>query len=338
MKKCVLLALAGVMLCVFLTSCGIPKPPNEKEIKKELPKEITTITENSPFDGGDASVYDLEVQSLVIDKRQTNEKEDIAYVTIELENEWYHVTKHLVLLYNYYDKGGWILDDFYRSEETEVSLLGNSMVEDGKNAAPYAVPGTTAEYAGCTEDFEAGQITFHYRYYETLGSTELTHTYAITYQYSCTVFDYTHDCVSWHVAGTETHTDSPWHSSIEKFFTLTEMLDPNDYWESMFSLYNHLGAFSYDDGLHFGEHPYKYTVTQINPTLDTIREADEEELLEAVEDFKNTGFTGFNTQFDDVAEIYVTAQYENSEIGTVEYVFYFLYRNGSWDLWLFDIY
>lgn len=326
MKKSILLTLTGVMLCMFLTSCGIPKPPNEKEIKTALPEEITTIIENSPFDGGDSQIYDLEVQSLVIDKRQTNEKEDIAYVTIELENEWYHVTKHLVLLYNYYDKGGWILDDYYHSSETEVSLVGNPMIETAKNAAPYIIPGFTAEYIGCSEDFELGQITFHYQYSETSVYVELIHSYSVTYQCMSMIADHDLDSVSWSITGTEAHLESPFHSTIEQFFTLAEMLDPDDGSDAQSKLYTYMGVICLDAEF-LGEAIKSYEITQINPTLGTTEAGSKEDLQEALEYW--TQLPNFNAQFDDYAEVYVTVDRENQ---TDTCSFCFLYRNGNWDL------
>lgn len=122
MRKIVVSLLMGILLCIFLTSCGIPKPPNEKQIAEEFPDEITTIIIENPFDATNLDVYEMNIEELSIEKRQTNEKNDVAYCIVELANEYYHFTKYVRLNYNYYDQGGWILDgwDYYNDMAYQV--------------------------------------------------------------------------------------------------------------------------------------------------------------------------------------------------------------------------
>jgi len=73
------------------------KPLNEREIAKVIPNEIS--------DG-------MNVVGVEVDKRQINEKEDIVFAIINLENDIVHRTTHYKLLFNFYDKGGWTLDNY----------------------------------------------------------------------------------------------------------------------------------------------------------------------------------------------------------------------------------
>lgn len=128
-KKFYMLLLCAVILAV-LTSCGIPKPPNEKQIAEELPDEITTIIIKNPFDATNLDIYEMEVASLSIERRQTNEKDDVVYCMIDLENEYYSFKKYVKLQYNYYDTGGWIIDDWAYYNDTIYQVKSNPFSED----------------------------------------------------------------------------------------------------------------------------------------------------------------------------------------------------------------
>lgn len=114
--------LLSIMLCVFLTSCGIPEPPGEKEISQTLPDEIKTLIVENPFDQTNADLYEMETKTTIV-KRQTNEKEDLAYCEVQLKCEYYQIVKYLELNFNYYDKGGWILDGYSEYQDPEWKLL-----------------------------------------------------------------------------------------------------------------------------------------------------------------------------------------------------------------------
>lgn len=102
----------GLVTCLLLSSCGVSNPPNENKIAQNIPEDIRTVIIDNPFDATNSDVYVMDVKSVSIEKRQTNEKTDTAYCIIELENDYYCFTKSIITYYNYYDKGGWILDDY----------------------------------------------------------------------------------------------------------------------------------------------------------------------------------------------------------------------------------
>lgn len=65
------------------------------------------------------------VDSVEIEKRQTNinDKEDIVYCNIVISNEYYQTDLQIKLVYNYYDDGGWVLDekDFIETQTFPIS-------------------------------------------------------------------------------------------------------------------------------------------------------------------------------------------------------------------------
>ena len=101
MKKIALPIFICAILFTLLTSCGIPKPPNEARIANSLPNDLTTVIIANPFDAMDSDVYEMNIKAVIVEKRQTNEKSDIAYCWVILENEYYRFTKYLKLNYNY---------------------------------------------------------------------------------------------------------------------------------------------------------------------------------------------------------------------------------------------
>lgn len=50
MRKLIIISVFGVLLCIILSSCGIPAPPKEKQIVRDLPRDITTVIIENPFD------------------------------------------------------------------------------------------------------------------------------------------------------------------------------------------------------------------------------------------------------------------------------------------------
>ena len=92
------LTLILILLCI--SGCG-------RKVKDE--QEILTDVQNyeSEINFADFS------ETVKIEKRQTNmdDKEDTVYVTIRGENEYAIQSYYCILYYNFYDQGGWILDD-----------------------------------------------------------------------------------------------------------------------------------------------------------------------------------------------------------------------------------
>ncbi len=152
MKK-TLASLCCLVLFLLLTGCGIEDPPNEDVIGGNLPAELTMVTVEDPFDMTSDMMWPLDVLHLSIEKRQTNEKEDVAYCRIELSNEYLFVTRYVMLNYNYYDEGGWILDSWEDYQEPEYRLIASPFDEqDAKLKWSYSYDNVSVEELKITGD------------------------------------------------------------------------------------------------------------------------------------------------------------------------------------------
>lgn len=98
-----------LLFAMLLTGCGL-KNVSEKQILSDLREnnEIQSCfySEYVPFSL-------LEVQDCEVSREQFNkdDKEDVIFCNVTATNEYFRATLETKLLYNYYDKGGWILDE-----------------------------------------------------------------------------------------------------------------------------------------------------------------------------------------------------------------------------------
>lgn len=107
--------LAALLLgLVFLTGCG-SKAPDTQTMKNDLPDEAISVEI-------DSISIPLDIVSLKIEKQQINKKSSTAYCVVECKNDNYSCKKYVILNYNYYEKGGWILDswDYFQGPECHV--------------------------------------------------------------------------------------------------------------------------------------------------------------------------------------------------------------------------
>lgn len=152
------LVVCGFAMC-GLTACSIPKPPAKEQIAKDLPSDLTTAIIENPFDATDADVYEMDVTEIVIEKRQTNEKDDTVYCWVELENEYYHFIKYVTLNYNFYDQGGWILDGYSEYAPAEWEVVGVPFdADDVSSVLDYGI----ASSGTITSDLQGGVVKYSF--------------------------------------------------------------------------------------------------------------------------------------------------------------------------------
>ncbi len=120
--------LSTIFILMSFTSCGKIAKPTEKTIKSDLEGNDTIQT---CFVSDFTSSENYEIEELEIEKRQTNikSKEDIIHLNLTMKNEYLEIILSTKCVYNYYDKGGWILDDL------EIT---------GQEATPISAPNTEA--------------------------------------------------------------------------------------------------------------------------------------------------------------------------------------------------
>lgn len=110
MKKFMLVSVT-LIIATVLSGCGL-KPPSEKELEAMIPQEILTYY----LDGNE---YQSSISQLEITRRQTNEKDDYAECLVDLVDSNLNRRVYISFTTKYYDKGGWMLEDWniYKSEE-----------------------------------------------------------------------------------------------------------------------------------------------------------------------------------------------------------------------------
>lgn len=132
MKKRVwglLTMMLALVVLMSLNACsGSPKPPQEAQIRDDIPQELLVVP---VYKNGETETFPLDISSISIEKRQTNEKDDTVYCVLELENELYCVTRHVRMDYTFYDEGGWMLDGCSETEDWKISKVkANPFTED----------------------------------------------------------------------------------------------------------------------------------------------------------------------------------------------------------------
>lgn len=141
-----------------LTACGIGRP-NEKNIAADLNSSSVVVQEI------DEAQQNMPVVSVHETKSQLNGKEYITYCDVEQKNENFSTSSAYKLLYNYYDNGGWILDDWELLSENITPLTGASqeklddiIFSQNCNVSSYAIISDTLDLQNFTH-------TYHYKEY-----------------------------------------------------------------------------------------------------------------------------------------------------------------------------
>lgn len=98
-----------VMSAWLLSACGLENV-TEKQIKQDIiESEVIQNCYISEFVND--STYTIKEYDLVKEQFNKEKKEDIIFCKLTLNDEYFNVYTETKLIYNYYDKGGWVLDD-----------------------------------------------------------------------------------------------------------------------------------------------------------------------------------------------------------------------------------
>lgn len=105
MKRSTLILLSILFLLSFYL-CGCQaRILSEDEIISGLPDDIKTVYINH-------EPRVLDVQSMDIEKRRSDDAFDEVHCTLVMEDDGYRSTASCILTFAYYDQGGWILDSW----------------------------------------------------------------------------------------------------------------------------------------------------------------------------------------------------------------------------------
>ena len=131
--RIIVATLTLLIVTMFLSACS-DRPLNENKIAQIVREDISNIlNSNGPLSESriaqiipdDILKYSLNgttnimtIQNLTIEKRKTNDKEDIVYVVINMEDSYVHRTAYYLFTINYWDTGGWILEKWEKYQDT----------------------------------------------------------------------------------------------------------------------------------------------------------------------------------------------------------------------------
>ncbi len=176
------LAVGSLLLMVLvLSGCAkkIPKPPSEEQIQSELSVQLPDLQI-------DDYVYELgHISNIEIEKRQTNEKDDLVYFFFTASYGQYSLTGGYAYYYVYYDEGGWILEGTQEYGETEIISEGDDPpISVDMNRMGWEIM-QSLEEAGLTETncekINDTCFVYYYNYAENREYQNKTGTVSATY-------------------------------------------------------------------------------------------------------------------------------------------------------------
>jgi len=215
-KNKIVVSLLFVLAAINLTGCG-KKAPDEKALKEMLPSEIIEYSIDENF-------YISNIKNLDIERRQTNDKSDVADCIVKLEDDISDRIVYLSISSKYYDKGGWQINDWYMTGVEEITLketpdadviepeiLSREYVNIKKNDDLSVVSPQYVENVYTVED--------KYKYCTISGNitankslVSYSESYPMQYHWQTTVDDSQMD-VKWDIEGT-------WYGEHDYYFTI----------------------------------------------------------------------------------------------------------------------
>lgn len=112
-KKLWIIAGAIIFIIIMIISVNAfaTRALSANRIAKILPDEILGYYSDK-----------MALNDIAIQKRQKDGKKDIVYTVIEMEDDKVHTTAYIKLTINYYNKAGWIIDDWQHQGATYFPL------------------------------------------------------------------------------------------------------------------------------------------------------------------------------------------------------------------------
>lgn len=123
MKK-ITVILFGILLICGLTACGNLKETPTKTLENDVKIITEEIVLYEDFESDFVRDSQYKYVSSYLSKRQTNleDKQDIVFYDIIIQNDYFEIVYSYKLVYNYYDEGGWILDNKILDEKTVTPI------------------------------------------------------------------------------------------------------------------------------------------------------------------------------------------------------------------------
>lgn len=187
MKKrlCRFILVFGVAL--LLSGCG-DSIVSENQMKDDIENYGEANVVYIDY-GSSSDSYYLDVTDLEVNKRQTNEKDDTVYCTVMMEDENYRYTADYTLYYNYYDEGGWILDDYSSENSVLTPLVGVPVENSDSEMSQYYFDDYEFVDSYLDEESYENQLEYHVSYQGDYvscdGNVQLTYWWYNEGNYGC---------------------------------------------------------------------------------------------------------------------------------------------------------
>lgn len=165
--------------------------------------------------------YTLETKSIKIDKAKKETEQYLVYCTATQESDMFKANNSYVMIYNYYDIGGWVLDECY-VENVDMTPKTSIPEEEARDYADGGNNFTSLDYSE-TEKVSDVQYIFHYvgkyeyTYMDDIYNIDVTCTYDNEYGWSIfseevsSYHDWSKMCGTWSGEDTE---NSGWKYKI----------------------------------------------------------------------------------------------------------------------------
>ncbi len=143
MKKMIFLASLLLLFCtiIILSGCAGGDGISTKKLKADINEE-EQIQNLFTSDYTLASPYSVSNVEIIKEQINTENKEDIIYCDITVSNDYFSVDFSAKCIYGFYEKGGWILDEF--------------TVESPAKAQPLRAPDSDLAYEAISKSFRYG--------------------------------------------------------------------------------------------------------------------------------------------------------------------------------------
>ena len=121
-KKIAFLSIWVLLIVGLFYGCG-SNSVSTSQIKEDIiaSEEIQTCFSSSYTDEGS---FELDKYELIKEQINEEDKEDIVYAAISVKNTYFKVDLNVKCVYDYFDKGGWILDELVIESIDQITPIG----------------------------------------------------------------------------------------------------------------------------------------------------------------------------------------------------------------------
>lgn len=119
-KITIALSLLSLLMLLLLTGCS-EKSVSEAQLKEDLleQEEVQTCF-SSEFTK--ESAYSIDTLEITKEQINSESKQHVIYCNFTIKNDYFNVELSAQCTYNFYDKGGWILDEFNVLEKSVIPI------------------------------------------------------------------------------------------------------------------------------------------------------------------------------------------------------------------------